>query len=261
LKGKLDVEGLEEALKEIVRRHETLRTVFSSVEGRPVQVIKEEGDVRLEVEELIGEGEEKEEEARRITREEARKGFDLEKGPLVRVKLLRLGEEEHVLVVVMHHIVSDAWSMGVLVREVAALYGRKKEGKESGLKEPRIQYADYAAWQRGWLKGGELERQLSYWKTKLAGAPSVLNLPTDRPRPSILDSQGDAEPFRLSEDLTRSLESLSREEGATLFMTLLAAFKTLLSRYCKQEDIVVGVDIANRNRSRVENLIGYFVNM
>ena len=261
LRGPLDVAALERSLNEIVRCHEVLRTTFATMDGRPVQVIAPEMSLTLPVEDLQELPEaEREAEAQRLLTEEAQRPFDLEKGPLLRAALLRLDEEEHVLLLTMHHIVSDGWSMGVFNRELAVLYEAFSVGKPSPLPELPIQYADFAVWQREWLQGEVLEEQLAYWREHLGGDLSVLELPTDRPRPAAQSFRGATQSFVLSGDLTESLKALSRREGVTLFMTLLAAFKTLLYRYTGQEDVVVGSPIAGRNRSEIEGLIGFFVN-
>jgi hypothetical protein len=260
LSGALRVEVLERTLSEVVRRHEVLRTTFEQVDGRPVQVVHEHEPLRLEVEDLRAPGREgAEAEAERLTAEEARTPFDLSAGPLLRARLLRLAEEEHVLAVTMHHIVSDGWSMGVLVKEVAALYVAYESGEESPLPELAVQYADYAAWQREHLAGETLERQLAYWRGRLGGLPT-LELPTDFPRPAVQTYRGAQHLFTLPVGLARALKEFSRKQNATLFMTLLAAWQVLLSRYAGQEDVVVGADIANRNRPEVEGLVGFFVN-
>jgi amino acid adenylation domain-containing protein len=203
---------------------------------------------------------EREERGRRICEEQAQRPFNLSRGPLFRSLLVRLGEEDQILLLTMHHIVSDGWSMGVLHRELSTLYQAFVNGESSPLAELSIQYADYAVWQREWLTGEVLERQVSYWKKQLAGIPEVLKLPTDRPRPTVQSHRGGQQSFVLSKDVTEQLKALSRKEGVTLFMTLLAALQTLLYRYTGQEDIVVGSPIANRNRSEIEGLIGFFVN-
>jgi amino acid adenylation domain-containing protein len=203
---------------------------------------------------------EREAEAQQLATEEARRPFDLAQGPLLRAILLRLDKEEHVLLLTMHHIVSDGWSMGILFRELSALYGAFSVGKPSPLPELPIQYADFAVWQRQWLQGEVLEAQLAYWRKQLDGAPSMLELPTDRPRPAVQTSRGARQSLALSRDLTEALKVLSRQEGVTLFMTLLAAFKTLLYRYAGRDDIIVVSPIANRNRVEIEGLIGFFVN-
>ena len=195
----------------------------------------------------------------RFTAEAARRPFDLSRGPLVRTTLLRLRQEEHILLLNMHHIVSDGWSMAVLFRELADLYEAYTNGKPSPLAELPIQYVDYAVWQRNWLRGEVLETQLSYWKKQLENI-STLNLPTDRPRPAVQTFHGARQSLVLSTDLTQALKATSRKEGASLFMTLLAAFQILLHRLTGQEDIAVGSPIAGRNRSEVEGLIGFFIN-
>src|SRR5829696_3565411 len=260
LSGTLDAEALRRSLEEIVSRHEALRTTFAAVDGEPVQVISAATDVELPIEDLTTLPEaERENEAKRLARQEARSPFDLERGPLVRAKLLRLGEEEHLLLLTMHHIVSDGWSMGVFWRELGALYGAFSEGKPSPLAEPPIQYADYALWQRQWLTGEALDRQLTYWKERLADIPN-LNLPTDHPRPAVQTHRGASQKLMLSESFSEALEDLARREGATLFMVLLGAFQVLLSRYAGQEDVAVGTPIAGRTRAETEGLIGFFVN-
>src|SRR6185369_4694917 len=284
LSGQLDIAALRATLTEVVRRHEALRTTFAVHAGDPYQLIHPPAEVELPITDLtVGaalRGRPSEEigvfaedgrprsaaptvatlEAQRIAVEEARLPFDLERGPLLRARLLQLSEEEHVLLVTMHHIVSDGWSMGVLVREVAALYTAFSTGQPTSLEELPIQYADYAVWQREWLRGEVLERQLSYWREQLAGAPAVLELPGDHPRPSMQGFRGSFEPVTVPAEVTARLKELSRREGVTLFMLLLGAWQVLLSRYAGAEDIVVGTPIANRQRGEVEGLIGYFVN-
>ncbi|MFL5386105.1 MAG: condensation domain-containing protein, partial [Longimicrobiaceae bacterium] len=261
LGGTLDEAALRRALGEVVRRHEALRTVFAEVDGSAVQVIAPFGGFALPVEDLSGLGEaDREAAARRRAGEEAARPFDLSAGPLFRAALLRLGSEDHVLLLSMHHIVSDGWSMGVLFREFSVLYAAYREGRESPLPELAVQYADYAVWQREQLAGEALERQLSYWKERLAGAPELLELPTDRPRPAVQTFRGAAVPVELSLELLERLQALGRSEGATLYMTLLGAFQVLLGRYAGSEDVVVGSPIAGRTRGEVEELIGFFVN-
>ncbi|HEY0022716.1 MAG TPA: non-ribosomal peptide synthase/polyketide synthase [Longimicrobium sp.] len=261
LEGGLNVPALERSLGEIVRRHESLRTTFGVVDGSPVQVVAPFGGFALPVEDLSGLGEEEREEAvARRAGEEARRPFDLAAGPLFRAALLRLGAEEHVLLLAMHHIVSDEWSSGVLFRELSALYAAYREGGESPLPELAVQYADYAAWQREQLAGETLDRQLAYWKEHLAGAPGLLELPTDHPRPAVQTFRGASVPVELSPELLAGLQALGRGEGATLYMTLLAAFQVLLGKYAGSDDVVVGSAIAGRTRAEVEALIGFFVN-
>ncbi|HEX2077720.1 MAG TPA: condensation domain-containing protein, partial [Longimicrobium sp.] len=261
LGGALDEAALERSLSEIVRRHEALRTVFPEMDGSPVQVISPFGGFALPVEDLSGWSEaDREAAVRRRAGEEARRPFDLSAGPLFRAALLRLGEEDHVLLLSMHHIVSDGWSRGVLYRELSALYEAYREGGESPLPELGVQYADYAVWQREQLAGEVLDRQLSYWKERLAGAPELLELPTDRPRPPVQTYRGAHERIELPGELLERLRALGRSEGATLYMVLLGAFQVLLSKYSGSEDIVVGSPIAGRTRKEVEELIGFFVN-
>ena len=259
LAGRLDPAALGRTLDEIVRRHEVLRTTFAVIDEAPVQLVAAEQKQRIPVIDL-GRAEEPEFEARRLAREEQNAPFDLERGPLLRARLLRLGEGEHVLLFTMHHIVSDAWSMGVLVREVAALYPAFAAGQPSPLAELPIQYADFAAWQRASLGGGALDGQLEYWKGRLAGAPALLELPTDRPRPEVQSFRGALRSFGLGQQLTAALNALGHREGATLYMTLLAAFQCLLYRLSGQEDIVVGSPVAGRNQVETEWLIGFFIN-
>src|SRR5262249_17450274 len=210
---------------------------------------------------LCGLGEEEREaEVQRLIREDVARPFDLAAGPLLRAKLLRLGAAEHVGLVNMHHIVSDGVAVGVLIRELGALYSAYAAGRPSPLGELPVQYADYALWQREWLQGEALARQVGYWKERLAGAPAALDLPADRVRPAVPSFRGAVVPFALSAELSCALVDLSRREGATLYMVLLAAFSLLLGRYSGQDDIVVGSPIAGRRRAELEGLIGFFVN-
>jgi hypothetical protein len=235
-----------------------LRTTFPAVAGEPQQRIAAFTEVPIEKVDLSNK-EAREEKAREWAVEEAQRPFDLGEGPLMRVKLLRLGEQDHVLLVTMHHIVSDGWSLGVLVREFAGLYRAYVEGKESPLEELKVQYVDYAQWQRERLSGEVLEEQLGYWREELAGVP-VLELPTDYRRPGAASGRGEWVKVVIGGELRRQLEELSRREGVTLFMTLLAGFQALLGRYSQQQDVAVGADIANRTRLETEPLIGFFVN-
>ncbi|HKG14117.1 MAG TPA: amino acid adenylation domain-containing protein, partial [Pyrinomonadaceae bacterium] len=262
LKGPLDTAALERAFGEIVNRHESLRTHFGEADGQPVQIITPAHAVEIPIVDLSAWPEdEREAEATRLANEEARAPFDLAAGPLLRIKLVRLGEDEHLALLTMHHIVSDGWSIGVLIKEVAALYEAFTEGRPSPLPPLPLQYADFAVWQRQWVRGEILEEQLNYWRETLAGAPPVLELPTDGRRQGTQISPVVSEPVVLSEELSRALRELSREEeGVTLFMTLLAAFQSLLSLYSGQDDIVVGVPVAGRTRVETEPLIGFFVN-
>ncbi|MGB7921858.1 MAG: condensation domain-containing protein, partial [Pyrinomonadaceae bacterium] len=261
LRGELKTVALEQSITEIIRRHEVLRTTFTVVGEQPRQVISEAAKVKLPVIDLQQLGEsEREMEAKMLATAEAQRPFDLSQGPLLRVSLLRLAAEEHVLLVTMHHIISDGWSIGVLVKEISTLYDAYSRGTESPLEELSIQYADYAVWERRWLQGEVLDQQLQYWKQQLAGAPQVLELPTDHPRPPAQSYRGKREGFALSPELSEGLKRLSKQHGVTLFITLLATFKILMSRYTSQDDIVVGVPIAARNRLETESLIGFFIN-
>ncbi|MGH7360617.1 MAG: condensation domain-containing protein, partial [Candidatus Methylomirabilales bacterium] len=261
LEGPLAVGALERSLKEMVGRHEGLRTTFPTVEGVAVQVIAAEPAVRLPVVDLEGlSAAAQRAEVRRLAAEEAGCPFDLARGPLLRVCLLRLGEEAHGLLLTLHHIISDGWSMEVFIRELSALYRAFSLGAPSPLAGLPIQYADYAEWQRRWLEGEVLAGQLAYWQKQLVGAPALLELPTDHPRPPVQSFRGATVAFRLESELTQALKGLSQRAGVTLFMTLLGAFVTFLSRYSGQEDVVVGTPIANRNRRETEGLIGFFVN-
>jgi len=261
LKGDLNLEALERSVNEIVRRHEALRTRIEVEVREPAQVIDEWEPRRLEVTDLTSlPPEEKEEEAGRISREEVGTGFDLRRGPLLRVKVLKLGEEEHVLLYTMHHIVSDGWSLGILIGEVGALYQAYISGAPSPLEELEIQYADYAKWQRQYLKEELLDEQLRYWRKQLGGELPALKLVMDLPRQEERSRRAGRMYLALPPELAREITALCRREGVTLFMTLLTAFKVLLSRYSGQEDIIVGTVIANRNSIELERLIGFFVN-
>ncbi|HEX2077791.1 MAG TPA: condensation domain-containing protein, partial [Longimicrobium sp.] len=249
------------ALGEVVRRHESLRTVFREVDGAPVQVIVPFAPLALRVDDLSAlDAEARAAELARRVEAEAVRPFDLAAGPLFRAGLLREDAESHVLLVCMHHVVSDAWSMGVLFRDLSALYGVFREGREPSLPEPPVQYADYAVWQREQLRGEPLERELAYWRQRLSGAPALLDLPADRPRPAVQTYRGAYERVELPAELLERLRALGRGEGATLFMVLLGAFQVLLSRYSGSEDVVVGSPIAGRTRREVEELVGFFVN-
>ena len=259
--GPLKVDAFEESLKEIVRRHEILRTTFASDDGRPSQVIAPSSTfelLKVDLQRLPAS--KREDTALQLAAEDAQQPFDLTRGPLFRATLLRLEESDYFALFAMHHIISDAWSLEVFNSELSALYEAFCQGESSPLPELPIQYADFAVWQRKWLRGEVLDGQLSYWRHRLAEAPSALELPTDRPRPAVQTFRGSLEPIELSDSLSEALEALSRQEEATLFMVLLGAFQVLLHRYSGQDDIVVGSPIANRNRPEIENLIGFFVN-
>jgi amino acid adenylation domain-containing protein len=260
IESAIDVALAERIVNEIVRRHEVLRTTFHSMAGEPFQVVAPVLTVPVVVVDLSNLSEPKREaEVRRLATEEAQRPFDLSQGPLLRVTLLRLGDHEHVFLVTMHHIISDGWSIGVFIREAVALYGALSNGAPSPLAELPIQYTDFAVWQREWLQGEVLEGQLGYWRQQLADI-SVLQLPTDHPRPAVQTSRGKRQSVALPKALSEALKALSRQEGTTLFMTLLAAFKIFLHRYTGQDDLAVGTPIANRNRLEIDGLIGFFVN-
>ena len=262
LKGQLNITALEQSLNEILRRHEVLRICFKTVEGRPVQVISPVTPLSLPVIDLNElPPAQQETKVRQLAIAHAQQPFALDTAPMLRVKLLRLSQQEHVALFVMHHIVCDGWSTDVLVRELSTLYKAFSSGQPSPLPELPIQYVDFAVWQRNWLQGEVLEKQLAYWKQQLGGNLPVVQLPTVRPRESVKTSRGATTSFVIPANLSAALLALSRQEGVTLFMTLLAAFQILLQRYTNQDDIVVGTDVANRNRAEIESLIGFFVNL
>ena len=255
------VPALAAALAELVRRHESLRTTFAAAGDEVMQVIAPAGPVPLPVVGLAAlPAGARAAARRRLAAACARRPFDLERGPLLRATLLRLAAGEHILVLVLHHIVSDGWSQGVLLGELAALYSAFAAGNQPALPGLPIQYADFAAWQRGWLRGETLEAQLAFWRRQLAGAPALLEMPLDRPRPAVQSFRGAQRAAELPPALSGELRALGRRQGATLFMTLLAAFSTLLGRCAGSEDVLVGTPIANRNRVETEGLIGFFVN-
>ncbi|QOK93783.1 non-ribosomal peptide synthase/polyketide synthase (plasmid) [Ralstonia pseudosolanacearum] len=260
LKGELDEEALRRALDRIVARHEALRTRFEVQEGQAVQhVVSADVGLTLDWGDLSAE-EASEHQLGLLTEAEARAPFDLEHGPLIRGRLVKLGEQEHVLLITTHHIVSDGWSLGILARELGSLYEAYRAGKADPLPALPIQYADYAVWQRRWLEGGELQRQGTYWEQALAGAPTLLSLPTDRARPAQQDYAGGSVEVVFDAELSTGLRRLSQRHGTTLFMTVLAGWSVLLSRLSGQDEVVVGSPVANRTRSEVEGLIGFFVN-
>jgi hypothetical protein len=265
LAGALDRGALRRALNRIVERHEALRTTFQMVDREPVQRIAgiEESSFALIEQDLRGHVE-AERELERIVREEANAEFDLERGPLIRGRLIRLedeGEEErHALLLTMHHIVWDGWSMGVMGQELSTLYAAYREGKGDPLPELEIQYGDYAVWQRRRMEGELLKQQAEYWKGAMAGAPAVLGLPVDRPRPRQQDYAGAMLKVVLDEKLTAGLKELSQRRGVTLYMTLLAGWASVLSRLSGQRTVVIGTPSANRGYAQVEGLIGFFVN-
>ena len=260
LRGTLDVLALRRALNALFARHEGLRSVFVTVDGEPqVRLLPVTTELPLIEHDLRGR-EDASVELARLGKEEARAPFDLTQGPLIRGRLVQLGEEDHVLLLTQHHIVSDGWSIGVLTRELSTLYRAFQQGQGNPLPPLAIQYPDYAVWQRAWLSGERLQRQIGYWREALAGAPVLLELPTDRPRPAQQDYSGARVALVLDAELTRSLKQLSQRHGATLFMTVLAAWAAVLSRLSGQEEVVIGTPVANRGRAETEGLIGFFVN-
>jgi acyl carrier protein len=260
LEGTLHQNALAQSLQALVERHESLRTVFPTVNGTPVLQLESE-ILELSVIRLQDlPSSEQEIEIQKLINEDAQKPFDLGKGPLFRTTLFRLDSHSHVLLLNMHHIISDGWSLGVFIRELGILYDAFSNDKPSPLAPLPIQYVDFAHWQRQWISGEVLEKQLNYWKQQIAGAPPLLELPTDWPRPSVQRFRGATKPLQITSELTEQLKTLSQHTGTTLFMTLLSVFATLLSRYTGSDDIIIGSPIANRTNSQIESLIGFFVN-
>ena len=255
LSGKVELEILEQSLNQIVRRHEIFRTSFDEVDGQPEKIIASNLYLKLSVLNA-----DTETQAWQIASQEARQPFDLEQAPLLRAKLIRLAEDRYWLLITCHHIVFDGWSIQVLFDELTSCYEALSHNQAISLPKLGIQYVDYAHWQKQYLQGDRFTQELNYWRSQLADAPPLIKLPTDRARPMVQSYTGNHIEFQLSTDLTESLKSLSRQQGVTLYMTLLAAFKTLLYRYTGQPDIVVGTPFANRNTADTENLIGFFVN-
>ncbi|MXV13476.1 non-ribosomal peptide synthetase, partial [Xanthomonas sp. LMG 8992] len=260
--GALNRAALRASLDRIVARHENLRTTFVSAEGEPRQVIAsaDSGFLLIEHDLRHLQGAEQEAAVAELSMGEARAPFDLAHGPLVRGRLLVLAEQEHVLLVTQHHIVSDGWSIGVLVREFSALYTAFHQGLPDPLPPLSIQYADYAAWQRQWLQGDVLQEQIEFWRCHLSGAPALLELPTDHPRPAVQRYRGARVAVRVPPALSAQLQRLSQQHGTTLFMTLLASWSVLLGRLSGQHQVVIGSPVANRQRAEIEPLIGFFVN-
>jgi amino acid adenylation domain-containing protein len=261
LRGNLDVSALQEAFNHLVRRHEALRTTFELREGQPVQIIGQQQSIPIRRIDLSHQARpEQQEQFHAVFNDETCRPFDLKKGPLLRITLVRMAAEEHALLLAMHHIVTDGWSMNILVREAVALYAMYSAGLAPGLSPLPIQYADFAVWQRSWLQGEVLEQQLAYWKQHLGAKPAVLELPTDFPRPAVQTYRGASFIFPFSPALSQSLKTFCRAQQATMFMVLLAAFNVLFHRYTGQQEIIVGSPIANRNRKELEGLIGFFAN-
>jgi hypothetical protein len=250
LRGALNLAALRASLDRVVARHEVLRTCFVLADGEAVQVVAPaDSGFSLALRDLRHlPPDERDAAARDLGDAEAQAPFDLSSGPLIRGQLLQLDEQEHILLVTQHHIISDGWSIGLLVRELGTLYEAFSAGRPDPLPALPIQYADYAVWQRQWLRGEVLQAQLGYWKTALQGAPALLELPTDRPRPAVQGFTGGTVPVALGSELSAGLRQFSRRHGCTLFMTLLAGWSALLSRLSGQDDVVIGVPIANRQR-------------
>ncbi|MEJ2140408.1 MAG: condensation domain-containing protein [Gammaproteobacteria bacterium] len=257
LKGELNKDALQAAFDDLVARHESLRTRFESDGQTPLQVI--DSTLRTVIESDIRHGA-KQESVDRWVAECSAGPFDLQRGPLLRAHLLETAENDHQLVIVMHHIVSDAWSMSILLQELAQYYAARCREKTAQLPELGIQYADFAAWQREWLQGPELERQAAFWRNKLADAPPLLELPTDKPRPAVQTYVGDHLAVTVDVELTRQLRGTAQAMGVSMFMLLQAAFNVLLARYSGTDDIVVGTPIAGRQHGELEPLIGLFLN-
>ena len=261
LTGPLDEVALERSFSEIVRRHESLRTRFELRDWEGIQIVDSHDDFAVVREDLSDKPEElREPEVERCIHDEATRKFDLKSGSPFRVKLLKLAPTQHVLIITMHHIAADSWSIAILIREVSVIYQAYRQGKECPLLDLPLQYADYAVWQRGRLQGEELQRQLNYWKESLRDAPPMLGLPTDRVRPAIPSYRGASHRFTVPAHCSQRLQELARREGATLFMVLVAGFKIVLSRWSGQKDIVIGTSIAGRTHRQLEQLIGLFAN-
>jgi len=260
IRGRLDVTALEKSIAEIIQRHEVLRTTFSVIENQPVQIINPEPEFKLSIVDLLYLNDERIEiETRQIVEQDARKPFDLTDG-VMRTMLIKLGVEDNILIINIHHIASDGWSQSILYRELKILYEAVTRDIPPQLPFLKIQYADYSVWQRNWLQGGNLEKQLDYWKNQVAGA-EILNLPTDKPHPSVQTYFGESFKFVIPGGQARKLKEITRKNGATLFMTMLSTFKILLSKYSGQLDISVGTPVANRHHTGIENLIGFFINL
>jgi acyl carrier protein len=260
LTGELDRVALERSLDAMVKRHEVLRTTFPVRNGGPVQEIAVE--LKLQIKEIDLRAvaqEQRDEEVSKHIGWEISQPFDLSRGLLLRACLMQLGDQEHVLLVTTHHVIGDMWSTGIIIREFGRLYEAHVSGKDPELPELKVQYADFAVWQRNWLQGEVLEQKISYWRKQLQGLP-VLELPADRPRPPVMDHNGANTRFAFPLEVAEKIRGLSRREGVTLFMTMMAAFKVMLSKYSGQNDLAIGTIIANRNRKEIEGLIGFFSN-
>ncbi|MCP5062018.1 MAG: amino acid adenylation domain-containing protein, partial [Ignavibacteriae bacterium] len=261
LKGEIDFTILQKCFNDISNRHEILRTYFTSSDGTPSQIIQGSLEIEMPIIDLSLKSEsERERESERIISEETKTPISINELPLFRIKIIKLSDDDHVFLMTIHHIISDDWSTKVIVQELGVLYESYIKRMNPPIVELSIQYADYSIWQREWLKGKVLESHIDYWKNKLSGVPSLLELPTDYPRPKTQTFNGDFTSFKLSDEVSKQLSLLSKEEGATVFMVLLAAFKILLFKLSGQNDICIGTPSANRNREEIESLIGFFVN-
>ncbi|WP_353931424.1 non-ribosomal peptide synthase/polyketide synthase [Okeanomitos corallinicola TIOX110] len=261
LQGELSIEALEKSFQTIINKHESLRTNIKEIAGKPQQIIHQKTNWKISTIDIKALSiEQQQKETKAIINQQTNQLFNLEKDSLIRATLIKLTETENIFTLCMHHIISDGWSMGVFIEELVTIYNSYIQGKETELKPLPIQYADFAIWQRNWLQGEVLEQQINYWSKQLENAPTFLPLPTDRPRPAVQTFAGAYQEFTISKELTNELQKVSKEQGVTLFMTLLAAYNTLLYRYTGQTDILVGTPIANRNRKEIESLIGFFVN-
>ena len=262
LRGTLDILAMERSLLELITRHHSLRTRFDIVDGSPIQIVDEVSEFRIDLEDLNGDQKsDLEMVARRRAQEIVRQPLDLEEGPLFRHKLLRLSDRDHFLVVVLHHIISDAWSMSVMAQEIGKLYSAFAKGQSSPLAPLPVQYADYSEWQRRWLTGDVLNEQLTYWTRKLAGAPKRLKWPIDHTRPAVQSFRGSSVTLQLTNAMTKELRAIALKSDSTLFMVLLAALQVLIGRWCRQEDFVIGIPVAGRTHREIEGLIGFFVNI
>ncbi len=257
--GKLDYSVLERAINSIIERHEILRTIFIVVDQEPFQVVNSDVKINIPLIDLTN-VDKQEDKIRVILFQEASQHFNLSKGPLLSVKLIKTAEDQHIVSLTMHHIISDGWSMSILIKEVITLYNSFAQDRPSPLPPLKIQYADFAKWQNDYMQGEKFDEQLSYWKEKLEEIPQAIDLPFDKPRPPHQTHNGDHLRFGLPKELSKKLADLAREKDITLFMLMLAAFDVLLSKYSGQDDIVVGTPIAGRNRPETENLIGFFIN-
>ena len=262
LTGALDADVLQKSLHTLMQRHESLRTAFASNDGDPVQIVQAEVDLPFTLLDLSAmDPEAAEVEMLAVVEADAKRPFNLEAAPLFRLQLIKKHDSEHILLINMHHIISDGWSFDIYMQELSAVYQAYLAGEDSPLAALPIQYVEFAQWHNEFVNGDSVQKQLDYWQEKLGGAAPVLELPTDRPRPAVQQNQGDIISFAFDPKLTRPLQEISNRAGASMFMTLMSAFKVLLARYTGQEDILVGTPTANRHTVDLENVIGFFINM